>query len=281
MRFGWVGVLTGVCVLIGCRGASGVLSGQPEVPPPPVAPVRFVEFRNGGLNVEIQFRTLRDTTSPLHHFVFGITAIDATLAIRGRAHYDTTLSLPVVNATTGFQEKRDTIITEAFARWSNPLGVPLDTVHCRFDIIMMDGKRYQTAFDTVLALPDDSTRPFITVAPFIDAQTDSSVTFALLAVRHRGYGEDYHPTSERLRVQIFDEQGRLRFSSNTGMDFLQEISAVQPKRGEIKRFTFEWPGTDDEGNPLPPGRYTAVLSLVAKPYPYTARISFEWKGGRQ
>lgn len=264
-------------LLLSCRTVAPSASTEQL----PVKPHTAVEFRHGGLNVEIVFKTLRDSTSPQHHFVFGINTIEAAISLRGRVAFDTTIAMPIINGTTGMTEKRDSISTEAFMRWSNPLGLPLDTVRCRFLITLLDGRQYSFVRDTVFGFPSDSTLPFITVTPFIDAQTDSSVTFALLAVRNRGYGEDYHPTSERFRVEIFDEQGQRRFSSNTGIEYLQEIAPVEPKRGEIKRFTFEWPGTDDNGETLPPGRYRAVLSLVARPYPYTAQISFEWKGSKQ
>lgn len=263
-------------LLISCRTIAPSTSNDQV----PVKPRTVVEFRQGGLNLEIVFKTLRDTTSPQHHFVFGINTIEAAISIRGQSAFDTTVAMPIINGTTGMTEKRDSISTEALTRWSNPLGMLLDTVQCRFLITTLDGKRYVVVRDTVFGFPPDSTPPFITVTPSIDAQTDSTVRFALLAVRNRGYGEDYHPTSERFRVEIFDQEGRRRFSSNTGIEYLQEISPVEPKRGEVKRFTFEWPGTDDNGDPLPPGRYTAVLSLVTKPYPYKARISFEWKGSK-
>lgn len=277
MRDSTIGVLVAI-FLVSCRTATP--QHLPSETTPPVTPQTLVQFRNGGLNVEIRFQTLRDSSSPLHRFVFGIESIQAVFSVRGRATYDTAITLPLVNGTTGLREKLDTISTEGYGRWSNPLGVLLDTVRCRFEIATLDRRNYSVTFDTVMSLPADSTPPFVTVTPFIDAQTDTNIVFALLAKRNRGYGEDYHPTSERLRVQIFDSEGRLRFSSNTGIEYLQEVSPVQPRRGEIKRFTFEWPGTDDNGTILPAGRYTAVLSLVAKPYPYTASISFDWKGGK-
>lgn len=265
-------------ILVACRTFQQPLEqfGQYAPPVPPHIELRL-ERRT--LSIEVKFTTLRDTTSPLHHFVFGVDSITALLQLRGRSNFDTTLYFALINGTTGFREKIDSISTEGIAYWSNPLGLTIDTLHCEIRISTLAGNRYAVRLDTVLALPFDSMPPFITVTPFIDAATDSSVTFALLAQRNRGTGEDYHPTSERLRVEIFDEHGNLRFASNAGMNYLQEIGSIEPqRRGELKRYTFEWPGTDNDGNPLPPGRYTAVLSIVAKPYPYTARIAFEWKG---
>jgi len=246
---------------------------------PPVPPKIDLRIERRGISLDVMVATLRDTTSPQHRFVFGIDSIVALLQLRGRSNFDTTLYLALINGTTGFREKLDSISTEGTAYWSNPLGLAIDTLQCVIRFSTLARKQYEVRLDTVLSLPVDSMPPFITVTPFIDAQTDSSVTFALLAQRNRGTGEDYHPTSERFRVEIFDERGSLRFASNAGMNYLQEVSSVEPRRrGELKRYTFEWPGTDNEGVPLPPGRYTAVLSIVAKPYPYTARIAFDWKG---
>jgi len=271
-----------VAVMVGgCRSAAPRQSSR-EVPSPPVQPTTAIEFRRSGIYIEVRFATLRDTTSPLHHFVFGIDTLRALLQLRGRAQFDTLIYLPIINGTTGIREKLDTITTEGVAQWSNPLGLPLDSVRCVIEATTLDHKLYAITRDTVFSLPPDSIKPFVTVTPHIDQQTDTSITFALLAQRHRGFGEDYHPTSERFRVEIIDERGQLRFSSNYGMDYLQAIYPVEPRiPGEFKRYTFEWFGYDNEGNLLPPGRYTAVLSLVAKPYPYSARITFDWPGGKQ
>lgn len=272
-----IGVLLWVMVLVsGCRTASPPESHDI---PPPVRPILKLEFQRGGLNIAARFETLRDTTSPLHHFVFSIDTLRAVLQIRGRAHYDTVLVLPQISGTTGIREKIDSISVEGFDRWSNPLGIPLDTVRYRLELTTLQRQRYAVTFDTVLALPADSTLPYVSVTPFIDVRTDSTITFALLAQRHRGFGEDYYPTSERMRVEIFDDKGQLRFSSNYQLDFMQAIAPVEPKfRGDVKRFTFEWPGVDNTGEPLPPGHYVARLSLVTKPYPYSAQIEFEWQG---
>jgi len=268
-----------VVVIAGCRSAAPPPSPSVAIPRPPVLPSTNVQFMRGGLNVEVQFATLRDTTSPLHHFVFSIDTLRVRLQLRGRARFDTLLYLPLVNGSSGLREKIDTITTEGYGRWSNPLGLPLDSVRCIFEATTLQHQQYAIAVDTAFHLPPDSIKPFVTVTPFIDEQTDSSITFALLAQRHRGFGEDYHPTSERFRVEIFDQDGNLRFSSNHGIDYLQAIYPVEPRiAGEFKRYTFEWLGYDNAGDILPPGRYTAVLSLVAKPYPYTARVSFDWQG---
>ncbi|GIV56747.1 MAG: hypothetical protein KatS3mg040_1515 [Candidatus Kapaibacterium sp.] len=267
-----------LCLLVSCRTVQHPQQ-QPRLDAPPVPPKVGLSVERGVLTLDVRFTALRDTTSPQHHFVFGIDSMTALLQVRGQARFDTTLYLALINGTSGFQEKIDSIGTEGIAHWTNPLGLPVDTLHCVIRISTLARKQYVVQLDTVLALPVDSMPPFVTVTPFIDAHTDSSITFALLARRNRGAGGDYHPTSEHFRIEIYDERGALRFASNTGMDFLQVLSPVEPRRrGELKRYTFEWPGYDNEGNILPPGRYTAVLSIVAKPYPYTARIPFEWKG---
>jgi len=246
---------------------------------PPVRPQIKVEFDRGVITLDVRFTTLRDSTSRAHHFVFGIDSIIAHLQLRGRSQFDTTLYLALINGTSGLREKVDSIGTAGLASWTNPLGLAIDTLRWSITVHTLMRDRYTIQFDTVMALPADSTPPFMSVTPFIDLQTDSNITFALLAQRNRGVGEDYHPTSERLRLEIFDEHGTLRFASNAGMSFLQQVMPVEPRRrGELKRYTFEWPGFDNEGNLLPPGRYIAVLSLVAKPYPYTASIPFDWKG---
>ncbi len=263
----------------GCRTATTTAAAS-TTPMPPVLPQTVVEYYRGGINIEVRFLTIRDSTSPLHHFVFSIDSLRMWLQLRGRSRFDTLLYLPIVNGSSGLREKIDTITTEGYARWSNPQGLALDSVRCIIEATTLNHQRYRLTKDTILRVPLDSVKPFVTVTPALDAVTDTSITFALLAQRHRGFGEDYHPTSERFRVEIFDESGALRFSSNYGVDYLQAIYPVEPRiPGEYKRYSFEWLGYDNEGNILPPGRYTAVLSIVAKPYPYTARLQFDWRGG--
>ncbi len=151
-------------LLVSCRTVQHPQQ-QSRLDAPPVPPQVGLSVERGVLTLDVRFTTLRDTTSPQHHFVFGIDSIIALLQVRGQARFDTTLYLALINGTSGFQEKIDSIGTEGIAHWTNPLGLPIDTLHCEIRISTLTRKQYVVQLDTVLALPRDSMPPFVTVTP--------------------------------------------------------------------------------------------------------------------
>ncbi|MCX7930610.1 MAG: hypothetical protein N2663_07820, partial [Chlorobi bacterium] len=145
----WTGnlLLLLVTCVVGCRFAATQSAQQLLDRQLPVMPTTKLEFSHSGINLDIRFMTVRDTTSPLHHFVFSIDTLMATLHIRGRSVFDTTLYLPIVNGSSGLREKLDTITTEGFARWSNPQGLFLDSVRCVYVATTLRGEQYTIVRD--------------------------------------------------------------------------------------------------------------------------------------
>lgn len=237
--------------------------------------------RGGALDVYFKYGEKRDTLLPKFRFLNSLLSAKAILIHPELGVLDT-LPLGMSNRITGFEYGKDSLIIEAGAFWDNPNAVVYDKMQC--SIIF-------TTLDTVYSCSDNFNVPidssnddkvFIEVSPFIDLETDSMMTFALLAKRNRGATQDYHPTSERLRVEVYTQKGVLVFSTNYKANYLQELAPVEPrKRGEYKRFTFDWNMKDNTGHEVPKGKYKAVLSLVTKPAPYSSSLEFELSGNNK
>lgn len=232
---------------------------------------------NSSLNVDLAFQAQRDTASPQYNFVMSI--IDATLIIMHpeKGMVDS-VRLSITSRITGLTEK-DSIFLLSIYNWTNENAYDYESLVCHVILNTTEGI-YHLAQDIPLPRVDGKEPiEFITVSPFVDEQTDSSVTFALLAKRNRGQSLDYHPDGEKFRVEIFTMKDVMVFSSRTGMEFTQGIQPVEPRlKGEFKRYIYQWMGVDDKGKPLPPGRYKAVLTIVSKPKAAVGTVEFDWKG---
>lgn len=89
-------------------------------------------------------------------------------------------------------------------------------------------------------------------------------------------GEEYLPSAEMYRIELFNGPTRL-WSSSGGKAFAQVIGPVDPDEiGEKIEYRAVWNGTDATGAPARSGALTVVATIPAKPNPYTLRKEIEW-----
>lgn len=266
-----------------CR-SSGSANDFSEYGSPLKTEVILNTFREngGGLSVDFMIPFLRDSTNPVfktmeqHESMTGII-IHPELGVLD------TFEIAPVTHTSGIQEKVDSLNFLGYFRWFNPKAYDYEKLTIVIRVQCPENKRYY--YSKTMDLPISAGKqpvPFITATPFIDESSDSLVDFAMLCKRNRGFAVDYHPSSEKFRVEIESLNGEKIFASNYNMNFLQQIYPVEPKRiNDIKRYNYKWYGLDNKGNKVPPGKYRAILQIVAKPEPYKATIEFEWKGNKR
>jgi hypothetical protein len=91
--------------------------------------------------------------------------------------------------------------------------------------------------------------------------------------------EEYLPSAEQYRFEVLDASGTLVWSSSAGKAFAQMVGRVEPADvGAVVDHVATWNGTDARRKAAPPGTYTAVGIIPAKPNPYVVRKEFIWSG---
>lgn len=106
--------------------------------------------------------------------------------------------------------------------------------------------------------------------PSVTRQNDGTYQFLLRATRRRIVPGEYFPSSEQLRIAIFNGKGATVWSSNDGMAFLTVVMPVEPAlQGASHLYTLDWNAMASDGVRLPSGRYRVQLTLPARPAPYT------------
>jgi hypothetical protein len=142
----------------------------------------------------------------------------------------------------------------------------------------------QTRKETVMMnTPGDSSQTTtgknaLDLTPEIEIKNDTLVLFSVQAVRNFVVEDEYIPSSETLRVRIFSTKGAELWNSGQDQVFKQVIMNVLPEKvGETYRYSVEWNGRKNNGALLGPGKYTVVMTIPAKPRPYTASKEFDWK----
>jgi hypothetical protein len=236
----------------------------------------------GGLSIDFMIPFLRDSTNPVFKTIEQHESMTGFI-IHPELGVIDSFDIPPITHTTGIEEKVDSLNFLGYFRWFNPKAFDYEKLTIVVRINCPNNKQYH--FYRTVDLPISAGKqpvPFITATPYIDESSDSLVDFALLCKRNRGFSIDYHPSSEKFRVEIESLSGEKIFASNYNMNFTQQIFPVEPKRiNDIKRFNYKWYGVDNKGNKVAAGKYKALLQVVAKPEPYKATIEFEWKGNQR
>ncbi len=108
------------------------------------------------------------------------------------------------------------------------------------------------------------------LTPSMTKQSDGTYQFLLRATRRRIIPGEYFPSSEQLRIAIYNGKGASVWSSNDGMAFLTVVMPVEPAlQGASHLYTLDWNGMSSQGARLPSGRYRVQLTLPVRPAPYS------------
>lgn len=270
-----------VVLTVGCGSTrtDDSISATFGTPMPVQATFTAQRVRGGSVNFDYLYLVPHDTSDAAFRTLFEVSESYCVVIDPKRGPLDT-IDIRPITGVTSMDEATDSLIVTGKGYWLNSSMTEYDELI--FDVAMFSrGTWYHDARRIRLdaASDDQKASPLMYVEPFIDEQTDSSVTFALLARRNRGASIDYYPTSERLRVQIVSADGLEVFASNKGMNYLQEVQPVEPfQREQLHRYLYSWNGRDNSGAFVRAGTYTVQLSLPVKPEPYQATIKLDWKG---
>ncbi len=110
---------------------------------------------------------------------------------------------------------------------------------------------------------------------------DQSVMFSMDAVRLKPQEEEYFPTSERIRVIVRNQKGKVLWRSDEGIAFLQVIGEVQPKEiFDCYRYSYVWDGKDSEGRFILDQKLNIELILPIYPNPIIKFIEYGGNDGR-
>jgi len=96
--------------------------------------------------------------------------------------------------------------------------------------------------------------------------SDSLFIFYLDLIRLQPSGNEYFPTSERLRIVIRSNSGKIIWSSDNDLNFLQVIGSVEPAEvGGISRYIIPWNRTSNDGKFVESGEFEVLFILPTKP----------------
>lgn len=116
----------------------------------------------------------------------------------------------------------------------------------------------------------------MTLLPSVKEQQTNFITFSLKATRNQIVEGEYLPSSEDLRIFIYDSNGKPVWNSNHNMNYLMVIGDVMPNKvGQTHEYIAQWNKSDNSGKRLPPGTYTAKLIIPAQPTNYSADLAFK------
>jgi hypothetical protein len=103
----------------------------------------------------------------------------------------------------------------------------------------------------------------------------------LAALRKNTVDDEYIPDSEEFRAEIFSYKGKLLWSSNFNMNYMQQITDVRPaETGKAYLYTAVWNGKSNNKKKIRSGDYKIKLLIPSKPKPYYIMKDFmpelEW-----
>lgn len=100
-----------------------------------------------------------------------------------------------------------------------------------------------------------------------------------VALRNFNAEEEYLPSSESVRGEIWNERGAQVFNSGKNKSFLTVIKKVEPQSpGDYKLYTVEY-GPEKVDKPiLSAGKYKARITIPSKPFQYYSQMEFYLEG---
>ncbi|MEJ5287545.1 MAG: hypothetical protein CH6_0797 [Candidatus Kapaibacterium sp.] len=102
--------------------------------------------------------------------------------------------------------------------------------------------------------------------PQILIHDDTTFLFVLDLLRLKPEEGEYFPTSERLRIEIRNKQGKTIWNSDFDLNFLQVIGKVEPEEvGKIHRYIVPWNRRDNSGKFIEKGDFEVAFILPIKP----------------
>ncbi len=269
----WSLVLLGI-VVVQCA----TMQPQQRYPEPPVKPeIHVKRGTQGTVSITFALSGSGDDASPSLRFVRSIKSITVVIRLPDTDIADTLR--PILSSSGQISEERNTasLTIHGEALWDNPRGVEFGKVEVRLIIETFSPKKYESVQTFVLPQPKPEQRaqPPLKLEGRVEFEGDSVVVFVLLAERVRLLNREYFPSSERLRVMVYDAQGHLVWNSAEGRMFLQVIGAVEPQEiGGIQRYELRWGRRDRRGRRVPPGKYMARLILPIVPAPLQTEVEF-------
>lgn len=265
------------CCAMGCSSTKPTLSA---VYPQPLSNYNLELKRTtaGDVNFTIRIVGIGADTCSSINFVRNIREIRTALIHPEQGFVDSlSYTLASAYATSDTANRME---LEGLARWTNTLGMKFDSLYTQTFITARDGRVYAFEYGAMLPPTDDRQESMqsMELKGWMEDTTASPALFVVLAERKRMVSSEYFPTSERLRVVIADEDGKVVWNSAQVQVFMQMIAPIEPKNtGEVRRYETPWNGEDMTGQPVPPGKYTATLTLATRPYPYSVVVPFRWK----
>lgn len=101
------------------------------------------------------------------------------------------------------------------------------------------------------------------------------IKFSMTAKRLKVKDGEYLPNSENFRVVVFDADNTVIFNSDYEKNFFQAIMDVEPKlTGDEKEYEYIWNVKNNFSKKVPPGNYTAILSIPSLPDSYFLTVNF-------
>jgi len=111
------------------------------------------------------------------------------------------------------------------------------------------------------------------LSPSLTMNADGTYRFGLRVTRRRLVPGEYFPSSEQLRVTVYNGKGSLVWSSDHGMAFLSVVMPVEPElNGASHQYTLDWNARASDGSKAPSGRYRVQLMLPVRPAPYSCSL---------
>lgn len=109
-------------------------------------------------------------------------------------------------------------------------------------------------------------------------KNDDHILFITKAKRNYHREDEYLPSSEYFRVEIYNDKNDLIWNSSIGKSFMQMITDVLPKEtGEEMVFQEKWEYRNNKKKRVGAGKYTAFLIIPAEPLQYKDTLEINLK----
>ena len=262
-------------VILAFSGCQGVQVKKVHNIPPPFKPNVTAYEVNDSVRIILNYNIFNNTFKDKAAFVKNIKRITCSLKSKGTKFRTFEMRIDTLMVAN---QNNFNFVFLAVSNIFFPQRYPFDILSFEFNIIISDNVSYllEKPYNDIIQTYNFDKKHAMDLIPVIEKLEPDNYFFGLAARRLNSVKEEYLPSSEDYRIDVYSRKGIEIFNTNFKKDYSLAIGHVQPEEpGKLFLYSYFWNIKNNNITKVTPGDYILKMSLPAKPSPYFISLDFK------
>lgn len=266
-----------VVILMACSGINK--DKLMDLKLPPFKPNLTVQSKNDSMRIDMNYFLVAYEKNAKSDFINSIKSVDININLGNRSIRSTKVKPEKINKQFGEFRMSYALFASAVFLLENK---NLRQENLTVELVIATNSSiysYKKSVDECLSMNISDNREVMDLLPTFYKIDTSTFAIGLLAKRNRMDNEEYLPSSEEMRAEVYSKMGSIIWSSNQDMNYTMQIGKVLPDSvDQTHLYLYQWDFMMNSGRKIPDGDYKIKLTIPAKPHPYFVISDFNLGG---